>query len=96
MPNGVVRDTPLAPHTTLGVGGVAEFYVEVTSDSELEGAVRWAKDHGKDVTILGGGSNVLIDDRGIPGLVITPRFQHIEYREDGDAVSVVVGAGASG
>ena len=67
------RDAPLAPFTTFGVGGPADWLVETRGDTEMIDALRLARDAGVPVTILGGGSNVLVSDAGVRGLVIRPR-----------------------
>jgi len=64
---------PLAPFTTFRVGGPAEWFLETRSSDELVSAVKLAGRGGVPVTILGGGSNVLIADAGVRGLVIRPR-----------------------
>jgi len=66
-------NVPLAPLTTFKVGGPAEWLIETRSSSEMVDALRLAHDAGMPVTILGGGSNVLISDAGIAGIVIRPR-----------------------
>ena len=67
------RAVPLAPMTTFKVGGPAELFLETTSEEELVDALKMAHAAGLKVTMLGGGSNVLIADRGIRGLVIRPK-----------------------
>ena len=69
----VIRDAPLAPFTTFKVGGAADLLLETRSEDEIVRAVKHAYAAGVAVTMLGGGSNVLISDRGIRGLVIRPR-----------------------
>jgi UDP-N-acetylmuramate dehydrogenase len=71
-------DVPLAPFTTFKVGGPAEWLLEPHSSDEIVAALRLAQAHGVRVTLLGGGSNVLVGDRGVRGLVIRPRGGHIE------------------
>jgi UDP-N-acetylmuramate dehydrogenase len=66
----VHRDAPLAPFTTFKVGGPADVLVETRNSDEILRAVRLAHASGIRVTMLGGGSNVLISDRGVRGLVI--------------------------
>ena len=61
---------PLQDLTTLKVGGPAEVFWEVETERELDEAVGYAQSHSLPVTVLGGGSNVLIADAGVPGLVI--------------------------
>ncbi len=72
-------NAPLAPFTTLKVGGPADLLVEPRSSHEIVAAVRLASSHGVAVTVLGGGSNVLIADAGIRGLVLRPRGGEIRH-----------------
>jgi UDP-N-acetylmuramate dehydrogenase len=69
----VVAGAPLAPLTTFKVGGPADLLLEAHTSDEIVDALKLAHTHGVPVTLLGGGSNVLIGDRGIRGLVIRPR-----------------------
>jgi UDP-N-acetylmuramate dehydrogenase len=63
----------LAPFTTFKVGGPAEWFLEARSSGEVLAALRVTHELGVPVTMLGGGSNVLVSDAGIRGLVIRPR-----------------------
>jgi UDP-N-acetylmuramate dehydrogenase len=81
----------LAPLTTYKVGGQAEFFLEVHDKLELHEACDWAKNRGKEIVILGGGSNVLISDEGIHGLVIKLMNSNIILRGE----RLECGAGAS-
>ena len=67
------RSVPLAPLTTLGVGGPADWFVEARTEEALLGALAAANGAGLAVTMLGGGSNVLVSDGGVRGLVIRVR-----------------------
>jgi UDP-N-acetylmuramate dehydrogenase len=69
----VQPSVPLAPFTTFRVGGPAEWLVETRSSDELLVALRRAHEARVPVTILGGGSNVLVSDAGVRGLVIRLR-----------------------
>jgi UDP-N-acetylmuramate dehydrogenase len=69
----VRRDVPLAPMTTFKVGGPADVFIETHSEEEIVAALKIAHAAGAKVTILGGGSNVLISDHGVRGLVIRPK-----------------------
>lgn len=69
----VRADAPLAPLTTFKVGGRAEVLLETRSEQELVDAVRLAHAHQVQVRVLGGGSNILVSDEGVSGLVIRPR-----------------------
>ena len=69
-PERVRTNTPLAPFTTLRVGGPADLLAEVRSADEVLAALRLAREAGVPVTWLGGGSNLLVGDRGVRGLVV--------------------------
>ena len=69
-------DDPLAPLTTLQVGGRADWLLDSRSEEEVAAAVRAARTLDLPVTLLGGGSNVLVSDAGVRGLVV--RFRHGE------------------
>ncbi len=84
---------PLAPLTALKIGGPAEYFVAVKSPSELASAVANAKKRQLPITVLGGGSNVLVDDAGIPGLVIHNLITGLTEKTDGDDVLVCAQAG---
>lgn len=84
---------PLAPRTTFGIGGSAAYLVEVTSEDELINAVREAHRVDVPVTVLGGGSNVLIADEGVPGLTIVNRIGGIAHEVVDGMAQVTAGAG---
>jgi UDP-N-acetylmuramate dehydrogenase len=88
------QNVPLAPLTTLGVGGSARFFAEVASLNQVEAAARFAQDRNLRLFVLGGGSNLVISDRGWDGLVIKVGIDQIEQRPTGDQVVFEVGAGA--
>jgi UDP-N-acetylmuramate dehydrogenase len=68
----VREQEPLAPCTWLRLGGPAEFFAEPTSVEELTTLVRRCQEAGMPIRVLGGGSNVLIRDEGVPGVVVLP------------------------
>ena len=78
----VGRNRPLAALTTFKVGGPADLYFEPRSSDHLVAALRLAHAHGVAVTLLGGGSNVLVADSGVRGLVLRPRGGHIAREGD--------------
>lgn len=90
----IVRsDVSLAPETWLQVGGPAQYVVEPRSIDELHAVVLWARDEDVPIRILGGGSNLLVRDTGVPGVVV--RLTHGSFREvDVEGVQMTAGAGA--
>ncbi len=66
----IQENVDLAPHTTLGVGGLARFFAEIRTEPHLLEAVRFARTNHLELFALGGGSNLLVADTGFPGLVL--------------------------
>jgi UDP-N-acetylmuramate dehydrogenase len=71
----------LARYTTFKIGGAARFYCSVKNEDELVRACQFAKEKNLAVFILGGGSNVLISDKGFDGLVIRIRLKGINSED---------------
>ena len=61
---------PMSRHTTFGIGGPADALLTVRTDQQLRDLVRWAQDKGLPLMMLGAGSNLLVRDGGIRGLVL--------------------------
>jgi len=78
---GVVREeVPLGPYTWLQLGGVAKYFAEPKDVEQLQALVCFANAQGVALRVLGGGSNVLVRDRGFDGLVLhlsAPAFEKI-------------------
>ena len=72
----------LASLTTFKVGGPADWFAEPRSHAEMLAALRVATREGVSVTILSGGSNVLVSDRGVRGLVLRPRGGDVQRVDD--------------
>ena len=87
------HDQALAERTSLEVGGAAEWFVEAENDEELSDALRWAADRGLPVTILGGGSNVVVADGGVDGLVVRMAARGLELERGHDGAVLTVAAG---
>lgn len=86
---------PLAPLSTLQVGGAAEWFVDLHDEAQIAPACRWAADRGVPLTVLGGGSNVVIGDRGVRGLVARVAIRGVDAAWAGDTWRLRAGAGES-
>lgn len=87
------ENVPLAPFTTIGIGGPARFFAEGTTPKTLLTGLSWAKAHKVPVFLLGGGSNIIIADAGFPGLVLKNAIKRIETSFTGNYVLLTAGAG---
>jgi len=85
---------PLAPLTTLGVGGEAHFFGEAQTDGDIEEAITHARAHMLPLYLLGAGSNLLVPDEGVEGVVVKITMHDILFQDEGDTVLLIADAGA--
>jgi UDP-N-acetylmuramate dehydrogenase len=95
MPLEIKEQIPLAPLTTLGVGGNARFFTVARQEHDVEEAVVFAERRGLPLFVLGGGSNVVISDRGWDGLVLQIGLPGIEETQENGKGVFHVGAGVN-
>jgi UDP-N-acetylmuramate dehydrogenase len=91
-PARVQRDFALARLTTVRTGGAAEFFSRAGSEDELLELLAWAADRGAPVSVVGSGSNLLVADEGVRGLVLKLDRDLAEIAVEGPAI--VCGGGA--
>jgi UDP-N-acetylmuramate dehydrogenase len=102
----IQENIPLAPLTTLQVGGAARYFVELQREDQVLEAARFAQERGLPLFVLGGGSNLVVADSGWPGLVLKiaiggiatpsatgPSANNAANAAAGNAVLFSVGAG---
>ncbi|HET9641762.1 MAG TPA: UDP-N-acetylmuramate dehydrogenase [Candidatus Paceibacterota bacterium] len=92
----IVRERePLAPRTTLGAGGSARYFVEARDLSELKEAFSFAAQENLRVLPFGNGSNILVPDNGVDGVVVQSVADKIRLEESEGVARIVADAGAS-
>jgi UDP-N-acetylmuramate dehydrogenase len=90
----IQEQVQLASFTTFRIGGPARLFCEVTTEAELIEAVKFACERNLEVFVLGGGSNLLVSDRGFDGLVLHIAIQNsVGAVPGGDCVEFTVAAG---
>lgn len=89
LPMHLRENIPLAPLTTLGVGGAARYFAEATTEAEVVEAVAFAHARSLSLFVLGGGSNVVVADRGFDGLVL--KIANAEIAQDGSTFTAAAG-----
>ena len=85
----IQENIPRAPLTTFGVGGSARWFARVESETEMLQALDWARTRGVSAVALGGGSNLLVPDRGFPGLIVALALRGIV--QEGNMFRVAAG-----
>ena len=84
---------PMKNHTTFKIGGPADCYIIIKTREELKEVLVFAKKEEVPVTIVGNGSNLLVLDNGIEGIVLNIRIDDIKFKEDNENIEIKVGAG---
>lgn len=93
MEPAIQENVPLAPYTTFKIGGNARYFAVVRSVEHLRKMLTWRDKKGCNLFVLGGGSNVLISDAGVDGLVIKIDMKGISFEESSDQMVATVSAG---
>ncbi len=88
----VKTDEPMARHTTFKIGGPARFFVEADSVKTVKEALAAAKEHSVKSYVIGSGSNLLVSDSGIDGLVILMGRKFSSVRAEGEYIFAEAGA----
>lgn len=93
IPNDIIEvDEPLKKYTYTETGGKADFYLSPTKNEEVQAIVKYANQHNIPVTYLGNGSNIIIREGGIRGIVLSLlSLKHIEVSDD----AIIAGSGAA-
>lgn len=87
----IKTNEPMKNHTSFKIGGPAEIYIKITSIEELQKVLEFAKKENIKITILGNGSNVLVSDKGIKGIVIKTNLKEINIEnKDSENIEVTV------
>ena len=89
----ILQNVPLAPYTTLEVGGPARFFVEARNEAEIVEALSHARARSLPVFVLGGGSNLVVSDAGWAGLVLKIAIGGIRHKEQSGKRVFIAGAG---
>lgn len=90
----ISRNVQLAPLTTLHVGGPAQFFAEIHVEKDIEDVIAHAREHRLSLYPLGAGSNVLVPDVGISGIVLKILIRDIALENEGNETLLIAGAGA--
>src|SRR5689334_14161304 len=89
----IQENVPLAPFTTLQVGGPARFFIDAGTEDEIRDALLFVRERSLATFVLGGGSNLVISDAGWPGVVLKIAVTGIATRVQEGRRIFISGAG---
>ena len=80
-------------YTSFKIGGPAECLIKIESVDQIKEVYKIAKEFNIPLTVIGNGSNLLVSDRGIKGIVLKIEIKKLEFQEDIGKINIVVGSG---
>lgn len=89
------KDESMKKHTSFKIGGNADVFIKISILDDLKNIIKYANDNNIKLTIIGNGSNILVKDRGIRGIVVKLDFKKINIKKVENKAIVTVGAGVS-
>lgn len=92
----IKKDEPMSKHTSFKIGGNADIFIKISNIEELKLILKFIKENKINLTIIGNGTNILVKDKGIRGIVLKPDFKNINIEKmNNQKVKVCAGAGVS-
>ena len=93
LSENVKYNIPMKNYTSFKIGGPAEYFVQIKNAEELQEALKIHQQTKEPLTIIGNGSNLLVNDNGIQGIVLQINIKKLEIQEEKDNIKVIVGSG---
>lgn len=92
--DNIKQNEPMKNHTTFKIGGPADFFVKITTVDELKSIIKFSNDENIPITIVGNGSNLLVTDKGIRGLVLKLELKEIKIQQiNEEKIETIVDSG---
>lgn len=91
--NKIFKNEPMKKHTSFRIGGIADIYVKPDNVDDIKYIVQFSKENNIPLLVVGNGSNLLVKDNGIRGIVLKPNIQEIDLQEKENKICITVGAG---
>lgn len=89
----IFKDEPMKNHTSFKVGGVADYFVKIESIDELKFLIKYTDEKNIPLTIVGNGTNLLVTDKGIRGIVARLEMNSFRFEKNADCVILTAEAG---
>ena len=89
----IIQNELMSKHTSFKTGGLADYFCTVSTEEELNEAIRFSEEKNIPVYVIGNGSNILVTDKGFRGIIIKIEMNKTEFYENGEDIFVIAGAG---
>ena len=89
----MIKNEPMSKHISFKTGGIADYFEKAETIEDIKQTIQISKENKIPIYIMGNGTNILVTDKGIRGIVLKIDLQKIEIIEQGENVHLIVGAG---
>ena len=89
----VLENEPMKKHTSFKIGGVADYFVKISNYEQLKFVLELSEKNSIPLTIVGNGTNLLVSDKGIRGIVLKPELNDFKVKRTRDKATIIVGSG---
>lgn len=89
----IFKNEPMSRHTSFKIGGEADYFIKVTSIDELKNILKLAKENDVPITIIGNGTNLLVKEGGIRGIVLKLELNKFKIKKNSNEILITVEAG---
>lgn len=91
----ILKNEPMSKHTSFRIGGNADYFLIINSIDELKNVLYFAKTNNIQTTIIGNGTNLLVTESGIRGIVLKLNLRDFKIKKEGNDVLITVQSGLS-
>lgn len=91
--NKILLNEPMSKHTSFKIGGVADILVKADAIEEIKHTIVSAKNNNTPIFVLGNGSNLLVKEEGVRGIVLNIKLKNLDIDKRGEEVIVTAGSG---
>lgn len=89
----VLENEPMSKHTSFRIGGKADFFVKTNNLEETKFVLELAQKNEIPLTVIGNGTNLLVSDKGIRGIVLKPEINEFKVKRTKNSAKIIVGSG---
>ena len=89
----ILENEPMSKHTSFKIGGPADYFVKASSIDEIKFVLKLCEKNKIPLTVVGNGTNLLVSDKGIRGIVLKPELNDFKVKRTKNSAKIVIGSG---
>ena len=89
----ILENEPMSKHTSFKIGGPADYFVKASSIDEIKFVLKLCEKNKIPLTVVGNGTNLLVSDKGIRGIVLKPELNDFKIKRTRNSAKIAIGSG---